>query len=630
MPAIDTEYGRVKRSKSAKIYDDIAYGFKFVDDVQYELEFKELKDMQRMEHVLEFILHNLRSDAITPEACARIVGLNEEYFLRVFKEYFGITFNHFVVKLKLRQAARDIKSSHFPKGLGKIYGFSTAQSFSKAFTKEFGISPRKFYKGSFDAPDMPLRTKIKGLPLNMEYCQINSLYVEGTGLPPPRGDKTFYMDSTAFMYDDGFTLPDGSSPDLSPGKDKVSIWWYDEKHGMECIFGDVIIWYDSPYVKDEPAPSDPSKRHIMIQGGNYAVFSFERPESGDMIDLYSRMLSRYVFHEWVPMNQKVTDTMGYTFQCFTKDRVSFYLPLVSGMGIDDVIRPKTWSINSWAEYIDKNITSDLNTEALAKAAGYSTKNYRDVFSMYYGVSPADYMRNRRVYLAIKEMDEGANEARTLSKYHFASRESFAKSREEVRNTTGAALGMDGSGHLNLEEYYESNKDKVKIVYRDEKPRDILMHSIEESENGTVPDDITRRVAYWFLRDFRDFSPIEEYINMPEEKVFLWGNDAIIEDGQEIYQYYLGSVLVKGLTDEDRNDILEKTHARMETVCGGRYAVFSTVDETDEGKLRENIILLMRYAFGGYINEYRWRVDLSERTFVIWKAGKLYFYVPIIH
>ena len=32
------------------------------------------------EHVLEFILHNLRSDAITPEACARIVFVVKKTF----------------------------------------------------------------------------------------------------------------------------------------------------------------------------------------------------------------------------------------------------------------------------------------------------------------------------------------------------------------------------------------------------------------------------------------------------------------------------------------------------------------------------------------------------------------------
>ena len=58
-------------------------------------------------------------------------------------------------------------------------------------------------------------------------------------------------------------------------------------------------------------------------------------------------------------------------------------------------------------------------------------------------------------------------------------------------------------------------------------------------------------------------------------------------------------------------------------------MFMTTARTDLEGMEEAFRLLTRCAFGGWINENRYRVDMSRRTFVRWQKGKFFFYVPLI-
>lgn len=44
----------------------------------------------------------------------------------------------------MRRAASDLKKNRFIKSICERYGYSSVESFSKAFQKEFGMPPRQF------------------------------------------------------------------------------------------------------------------------------------------------------------------------------------------------------------------------------------------------------------------------------------------------------------------------------------------------------------------------------------------------------------------------------------------------------------------------------------------------------
>ena len=577
-----------------KVYDNISYTYKIMNDAPYELDSPVLRRMQKLERALDHILRNLSDLSLTADECAKIAGYDEEYFQRVFRSYFGMPFSRFVTKLRIRQASRDIRDDNYPDAVGKKYGFSTPQSFSKAFSRELGMSPRQFYKESYYTPDMPFRNKVEGIDIKLEYSTENALKIQGIAVPPPKGDNTYLKDASAFVFSDGFDLSEYPGINISPEGDKVGIWWHEGLPGMMYIFGDVIERFNTTYVRDEKRTAfTDEQKSLIIKGGNYAVFSIDRPAESNDVNLCSRILTRFISKEWVPVNKKITDTMGCTYQRFTKDKIYEYVPLTQGMGISDKPSKGKWSIQEWADYIDEHINDDLNLEALAVVAGYSVKNYRDIFFMYYGVSPSEYIRRRRRYLSKKSRND-----------------------DEVKLP-------------DLTEFYENNKERVKVTYRNEPEIYVLMHSIEESTHSTMPKDITGRALYWFHRDFYDFVPIKKYFKKPEEKIFIWGDEPVYENNQKLYLYFVGSVLRNDLEDDTIHQIKNSTDLSPTVIGKARYAVFSTLNDSDEETAVSSMLLLTRCAFGGYIKENRWRIDFKRRTFVMWKGGKLYFYVPII-
>ncbi len=344
----------------------------------------------------------------------------------------------------------------------------------------------------------------------------------------------------------------------------------------------------------------------------------------------SRIVSRYVFIEWVPINHKIADTMGYTYERFTKDRVYLYLPLIAGMDRNEFLVRRKWNLSTWANYIDSHITDNLTIESLAKLAGYSPTNYRDVFMMYYNISPTVYILQRRLYLANKEFrEEVDSNEKILKKYHFQSKEQFEQlyqqefSREPYLRD-GAIVTLD-----DLLGFYEDNKDKVRYAVRKIQPFRIISHTVKQAQENKIPDDLTALVIFWFREDFDDFAPLQNLFfgrGSNRKKVFLWNEDPEYQNGFMVYSYRIGLVTKK---DEDPEAYELNAEMQIEEIPGGQYAIFTTLDKNDSEDPQTAYRLLTRCAFGGWINANRTRVDFQRRTFVLWTKKRLFFYVPVL-
>lgn len=119
----------------------------------------------------------------------------------------------------------------------------------------------------------------------------------------------------------------------------------------------------------------------------------------------------------------------------------------------------------------------------------------------------------------------------------------------------------------------------------------------------------------------------------KKKIFIWDSEPVYEDGYQSYRYSIGAVMYQ-TSDELPPDMKKETRdpkslLHTSTIPGGKYAVFSTLDKTDRNDPEEAFRLLIRHAFGGWINENRFRVDMRKRTFVLWNRENLYFYVPVV-
>jgi len=101
---------------------------------------------QALISTLVYIQTNLQEELPLEELAGR-VGFSSYHFHRVFTEYVGESVKEYVRRLRLEQSAYRLKLSGDPiVQIALSAGYKTHESFTRAFKKHFGISPKGFRK----------------------------------------------------------------------------------------------------------------------------------------------------------------------------------------------------------------------------------------------------------------------------------------------------------------------------------------------------------------------------------------------------------------------------------------------------------------------------------------------------
>ncbi len=100
--------------------------------------------LQRMEQARLFIEANLQNE-LSLEDIAAAVHLSKAHLARKFKEAYQVTPNQFLVGMRLKQAAKLLKTTNLPVNeVVNQVGFYSASSFIRLFKNEFGVTPMVF------------------------------------------------------------------------------------------------------------------------------------------------------------------------------------------------------------------------------------------------------------------------------------------------------------------------------------------------------------------------------------------------------------------------------------------------------------------------------------------------------
>ena len=98
-------------------------------------------EKEKIQNAREYILKNLNQQLTIP-VIANTIGTNQCYLKKGFKEIYGKTINEFVIENRM------VKANHLLKNTNKklfeiseIVGYSSASSFSKAYSNYFGVNP---------------------------------------------------------------------------------------------------------------------------------------------------------------------------------------------------------------------------------------------------------------------------------------------------------------------------------------------------------------------------------------------------------------------------------------------------------------------------------------------------------
>lgn len=101
-----------------------------------------LMSRRQSERVREYIAANIRRD-LTIENIAREVGLSTSSVQRHFKEHFGLTIFEFIRQKRLESARWALESDGVPIAQAAyIAGYNSPSSFTTAFKKAYGVSPK--------------------------------------------------------------------------------------------------------------------------------------------------------------------------------------------------------------------------------------------------------------------------------------------------------------------------------------------------------------------------------------------------------------------------------------------------------------------------------------------------------
>lgn len=116
-----------------------------------------------IKNAIGYIEANLKTD-ITAGELAGEAGYSVYHFCRLFAEETGEAVKSYILGRRLRHAAYELASGRVAAEVALEYGFDTYAGFYKAFTREFGCSPRK-YLVIYSVPVIPECREVNNMSL---------------------------------------------------------------------------------------------------------------------------------------------------------------------------------------------------------------------------------------------------------------------------------------------------------------------------------------------------------------------------------------------------------------------------------------------------------------------------------
>lgn len=139
-----------KLERMARLYAVTAILVKYFSQALAVEETKlQRSDMTRLEPVLEYIqLHH--AEELPLEAAANAMGLNKEYFCRLFKKNMGVSYLQYVYQVRTTAFCRELETTEDPIGeIAERHGFRDPKMLNQYFREIYGCTPsekRKFFR----------------------------------------------------------------------------------------------------------------------------------------------------------------------------------------------------------------------------------------------------------------------------------------------------------------------------------------------------------------------------------------------------------------------------------------------------------------------------------------------------
>ncbi len=227
--------------------------------------------------------------------------MSKHHFWRLFKKLFRETIGSYIRKRKLTMISRElIHSKKEISALCEEYGFEYREAFTRAFKKQFRVTPKQYRKNKFEAYHLERRRLSNraidhilggGISLAPERVNIKSVSIEGIEGAITREESVY--DSIRFFG--RYLMKTLKLRGRADSRFYVLVRSGDDKKG-ESVFGPsgrIRVFMGS-----EPIPGRVNKRaaRMKVKSGTYAVFK-HRGHAGLMENS-----CEYVFGNWLAKN----------------------------------------------------------------------------------------------------------------------------------------------------------------------------------------------------------------------------------------------------------------------------------------------------------------------------------------
>jgi AraC-like DNA-binding protein/quercetin dioxygenase-like cupin family protein len=120
-----------------------------LDTSEKDIEFDE-----RIGQIIDYINSNLDKE-LSIDDLTGVFFISKYYLMHKFKKQTGYTVHSYIMKKRLIKSAQLIKNGAKVTDTCMLCGFGDYANFERAFRKEFGLSPKNYYKVFLNGPSAP-------------------------------------------------------------------------------------------------------------------------------------------------------------------------------------------------------------------------------------------------------------------------------------------------------------------------------------------------------------------------------------------------------------------------------------------------------------------------------------------
>ncbi len=180
-------------------------------------------------------------------------------------------------------------------------------------------------------------------------------------------------------------------------------------------------------------------------------------------------------------------------------------------------------IQNAIDYIENNITEELDYGEIAKCAAASSYYFQKIFGVLCGYSLGEYIRNRRLTLAGSELcTKNSKVIDVALKYGYSSPESFTRAFTKFHGITPFEAKKDGSKLITFSRLYVSLTLKGGSMMNYKLVEKEAFYVLEKCEPQEIDDSVNKNTIPAFWERSHADGTVKTLLELTNDKTFIFG------------------------------------------------------------------------------------------------------------